>query len=73
MRTTLSIDDSILASVMRYTQQANAMQAIRQAVQVFVEQSRRQELLALRGTVDIANNWQNLRSLDTVKLDSTTR
>jgi Arc/MetJ family transcription regulator len=67
MRTTLSIDDNILASVMRYTQQSNAMQAIKQAVQVFVEQSRRQELLALRGSVDITDNWQNLRRLDTAK------
>jgi hypothetical protein len=59
MRTTLSIDDAILA-----------LQAIRQAVQVFVEQSRRQELLALRGTVDMADNWQSLRALDTAKLDT---
>jgi Arc/MetJ family transcription regulator len=68
MRTTLSIDDSIMNQVMRYTRQSNAIQALRTVIDSYVEHAQRQELLAMRGTVQIEDNWATLRKLETAPL-----
>ena len=68
MRTTFSIDDSVMNQVMRYTRQSNAIQALRLVVQNYVEQAQRQELLAMRGTVQLDDNWAALRKLDAAPL-----
>lgn len=68
MRTTISIDDSIMNQVMRYTRQSNAIQALRMVVQSYVEHAQRQELLAMRGTVQLDDNWVALRKLETAPL-----
>ncbi len=68
MRTTISIDDSIMNQVMRYTRQSNAIQALRMVVQSYVEHAQRQELLAMRGTVQLDDNWAALRKLETAPL-----
>ena len=70
MRTTLTIDDSQLKNVIHYTQQTNPAQAMRSAIDAFVEQAQIRELLALRGKVQIEDNWQALRHLDTLPLDA---
>lgn len=64
MRTTLTLDDITLEHVMRYSGKTSPAQAIREALQVYVQQQRRRELLALRGQIPIAANWQELRQLD---------
>ncbi len=68
MRTTLSIDDSIMDQVMRYTRQSNAIQALRTVIDSYVEHAQRQELLAMRGTVQLDDNWAALRKLETTPL-----
>jgi Arc/MetJ family transcription regulator len=65
MRTTLSIDDSLIDQLMRYTRQSNAIQALRMVIQSYVEHAQRQELLAMRGTVQLDDNWSALRKLET--------
>jgi metal-responsive CopG/Arc/MetJ family transcriptional regulator len=64
MRTTLTIDDATLDSVMHYSGKANPAQAIREALQAYLQQQRKRELLALRGQIPIEANWQELRQRD---------
>jgi Bacterial antitoxin of type II TA system, VapB len=68
MRTTINIDDHTLEDVIHYTQEKNPAQAMRRAMEAFVAQAQMKELLALRGQVDIADDWQTLRALDTAAL-----
>ena len=69
MRTTLTIDDTQLKNVIHYTQQSNPAQAMRSAIDAFVEQAQINELLALRGQVQIDDNWRAMRQLETLPLD----
>ena len=65
MRTTLSIDDSIIHQVMGFTGESSPVNAIRHALQDYLAQQRKIKLLALRGQVQIDDNWAALRQLDT--------
>jgi hypothetical protein len=65
MQTTVTIDDLQLKSLMIYTHANNESEAIYKAVQIYLQQiKQQQDLLALRGQVDIADNWQALRELE---------
>jgi hypothetical protein len=64
MRTTLSIDDAIIHQVMTFTGENNPVNAIRHALQDYLAQQRKIKLLALRGQVQIEDNWAALRQLD---------
>lgn len=64
MRTTLTIDAILAKNVMHYSGKSNLAQAIREALQVYLQQQRKRELLALRGQVDVETNWQELRQRD---------
>ena len=48
MRTTLSIDDELAQGLMLATGQKTPVAAIRQALQEYLQQARKQEVLALR-------------------------
>lgn len=65
MQTTVTIDDQQLKSLMFYTHANNESEAIYKAVQAYLQQAQqRQDLLALRGQVDIEDIWQALRELE---------
>lgn len=65
MQTTVTIDDQQLKSLMLYTHSNNEADAVYKAIQAYLQQARQQQdLLALRGQVDIADNWQALRELE---------
>ena len=65
MQTTVTIDDQQLKSLMYYTHSNNEADAIYKAIQAYLQQAKQQQdLLALRGQVDIAENWQTLRELE---------
>lgn len=68
MRTTLTIDDALLDEVQRYTESPNRSEAVRIALKSYVRQQQLQRILAMRGTMDIDDNWQELRALDTLPL-----
>ena len=63
MRTTLILDDVLVESLMRVTGGKLAA-AIRHALQGYLKQARKQKLLALRGTVQVEDNWRDLRKLE---------
>lgn len=64
MRTTLTIDDSQIQDLMQVTGRSSAVAAIRQALDEYLRQSRKKKVLALRGQVQIADNWRELRALE---------
>ena len=66
MRTTITIDDDLLEDVMRFTQASSRVEAIRLALQEYIRQQCRQQVLGLRGKLDIEDNWQTLRELETL-------
>ena len=64
MRTTLTIDDNQVKDLMQITGQSSAITAIRQALDDYLRQARKKKMLALRGQVQIADNWRELRALE---------
>jgi Arc/MetJ family transcription regulator len=69
MRTTLTIDDELMSFLMRSTQQKTATQAIKMAINEYIKNKRNRELLSLRGQVNLLDNWQALRQLDTAPIE----
>ena len=64
MRISLNIDDDVLPEVMKMTGQVNRSEAIRIALNDYLKRQRKNRLLALRGKVDIEDNWEQLRDLE---------
>lgn len=64
MRTTLTLDDEFIEKLMQITGEKNYAAAIRHALESYLKQVRKEKVLALRGKVQIDNNWQELRQLD---------
>ncbi len=65
MRTTLTLDDDVIQSVMKTTGEKSPVAAIRHALHAYLLHARKQKLLALRGQVQVEDTWQQLRQLDT--------
>jgi Arc/MetJ family transcription regulator len=65
MRTTLSIDDQVMQSVMQATGRSNPLDAVRDALQSYLQEQKLKKVIALRGKVQITDNWRQLRALDT--------
>ena len=61
MRTTIHIEDGLFADLMRFTHAATKTQAVRDALKEFIRLRRKEELLALRGRLEIEDNWRQLR------------
>ncbi len=64
MRTSLNIDDTMLFEVIKETGKENRSEAIRIALAAFLKQQKKNKILALRGKVDIEDNWQSLREME---------
>jgi Arc/MetJ family transcription regulator len=69
MRTTLTIDDALMREITKETGKKAPLEAIREALQAYVQQQKLKKVLALRGKVDIEDNWRELRKLDTLPLN----
>ena len=68
MRTTLNIDDDIMNKVMSYTGKKNRSEAVRVVLSSYINDQKKKKILALRGQVDIEDDWKKLRELDTSPL-----
>ena len=64
MRTTLSIDDNIMDKVMLYTGKKNRSEAVRLVLSAYISDQKKKKILALRGQVNISDDWKSLRELD---------
>jgi Arc/MetJ family transcription regulator len=67
MRTTLTIDDHVVAQVVKSTGQANPLDAIRDALRSYLQHEKLKQVIALRGKLDLEDNWRSLRQLDTLE------
>ncbi len=66
MRTTLTIDDAVMSKVIQSTGRSNPLDAIREALQSYLQQEKLKAVIAMRGKLELQNNWQALRKLDTL-------
>lgn len=66
MRTTLTIDDAVISQVVQITGRANPLDAIREALQSYLQQEKLKQVIAMRGQLDLQDNWRALRQLDTL-------
>lgn len=68
MRTTLTLDDMVIAQVVKTTGQSNPLDAIRDALQSYLQQEKLKQVIAMRGKLELQDNWRELRELDTLPL-----
>lgn len=61
MRTTINIDEEKGKELMRLTSAPSMSKAIQTALSEYIDLKRKRQLLAMRGKLDIADNWQELR------------
>ena len=64
MRMTLTLDDELAEQLMQLTGQQTPLFAIRHALKDYLAVVRKQKLMALRGQVQIEDNWRQLRQVD---------
>ncbi|MGB4117356.1 MAG: type II toxin-antitoxin system VapB family antitoxin [Polaromonas sp.] len=65
MRTTLTLDDKVIAQVVKTTGRSNPLDAIRDALQSYLQQEKLKQVIAMRGKLELQDNWRELRQLDT--------
>jgi hypothetical protein len=65
MRMTLTLDDDLVEQLMQFTGEKTPLIAIRHALKDYLAVVRKQKLMALRGQVQVEDNWRQLRQLDT--------
>jgi Arc/MetJ family transcription regulator len=73
MRTTLNIDDQVFTNLMQLTNARTRTEAVRIALSDYVRLKRKEQLIALRGKLEIEDNWQALRSLEIQESEETVR
>ena len=64
MRTTLNVDDDVFQELMAITRAKTKTEAVRVALTEYVRLKRKEGLLALRGQLEIADDWRELRVRD---------
>ena len=64
MRTTLNVDDDVFRELMAITRAKTKTEAVRVALTEYVRLKRKTNLLALRGRLEIADDWRELRTWD---------
>jgi hypothetical protein len=64
MNQNVSLDNKVLEQLLYYTQTKTAKESIQKAIEEYICYKQRQELLDCRGSIDIQDNWQQLRNLE---------
>lgn len=64
MRTTLDIDERLLEEVVKATGQKSKSKAVNKVLEEYVRRKRIQELRDMAGTIDLVDNWYELRHLE---------
>lgn len=64
MRITIQIDDEVLTDLMKLTEASTKTEAVRIALNDYIRVQRKQQLLSLRGNLDLSDNWRELRGLE---------
>jgi len=61
MRTTINIDDHLFHDLLAMTRARTKTEAVRTALTEYLQMKRKEKVLAMRGTIDIGDDWQELR------------
>lgn len=61
MRTTLNLDDHILTEVIRLTGERDRSKAVRAALDAYVLQARKRQVISLQGSLPLQAGWQEVR------------
>lgn len=64
MRTTLDVDEKLLADVVKATGEKSKSKAVRRALEGYLRGARVAELRAMLGNTDVLDNWYELRHLE---------
>ena len=64
MRATLNIPDELIAEVQNITGAKSRTQAVVTAIQEFIRKKRMEQLLALKGRVEIDYDWEREEKLE---------
>ena len=64
MRTTITIEDSVLDQLLEYTRAKTKTQAVNQALADWVRRLKIEKLRSMRGKFHIEDNWKELRALE---------
>ena len=64
MRTTLDVDKEVLDEVVKLTKEKNKGKAVSKALEEYIRRRRVEELRAALGTIDLVDNWYELRHME---------
>jgi len=73
MRTTLNIDDYLFHDLLNVTKAKTKTEAVRVAVTEYLRMKRKEKVLAMRGKLDIHDDWQKLRQSELSEYDGESR
>ena len=64
MRTTITVEDSVMEKLMKYTQSKTRTEAVNRALTDWVQHLKIEKLRSLRGKLYMEDNWEKLRSME---------
>jgi len=64
MRTTLDVDEKLVKDVVEATGETTKSKAVGKALKEYIRQKRIQELRDMAGTIDLVDNWYELRHME---------
>lgn len=73
MRTTLNIDDYLFQDLLNVTKAKTKTEAVRMALTEYLRMKRKETVLAMRGKINIKDDWQKLRQREIAEYDEDSR
>ncbi len=73
MRTTLNIDDCLFHDLLSLTKAKTKTEAVRTALTEYLRMKRKEKVLAMRGTIAIKDDWEELRQREIAEHDEVSR
>lgn len=64
MRTTVDIKEGLLEELVKLTGEKSKNKALNKAIEEYVRRRRIEELRAMLGTIDLVDNWYELRHME---------
>lgn len=64
MRTTLNLNDELIDQIVRITGMKNKSQAVNKVLKLYVTEMKKQDILKMRGTLHLEDNWKQLREME---------
>ncbi|MBF8268103.1 MAG: Antitoxin of type system, VapB [Dehalococcoidia bacterium] len=64
MRTTVDIEEGLLEELVKLTGEKSKKKALNKALEEYIRRKRIQELRAALGTIDLVDNWYELRHME---------